>query len=85
MPTRFMNSASNNRRRSSTCRAGAGPTWRYAIPGRGAVDWPETLRLLVAAGYRGGLSVELEDADFHGTGADEKRGLILAREFLERC
>ncbi len=59
------------------------PSWRYALPGRGAVDWPETLRILAAAGYRGGISVELEDADFHGTEADEKRGLILAREFLE--
>ena len=63
-----------------------GPTWRYTIPGRGAVDWPETLRVLAAAGgYRGGVSVELEDADFNGTEAGEKRGLILAREFLEGC
>lgn len=62
-----------------------GPTWRYTIPGRGAVDWPETLRVLVAAGYRGGISVELEDADFNGTEAGEKRGLILARGFLESC
>ena len=61
------------------------PAWRYAIPGRGAVDWPETLRTLAAAGYRGGVSVELEDLEFHGTEDAEKRGLILSREFLERC
>ena len=63
----------------------SGPTWRYTIPGHGAVDWLETLRVLAEAGYEGGVSVELEDLDFHGTEDAEKRGLILSREFLEGC
>ena len=63
----------------------SGPTWRYVIPGRGAVDWPETLRTLAASGYAGGVSVELEDLDFHGREESEKRGLLLARDFLAGC
>ena len=63
----------------------SGPAWRYVIPGRGATDWPETLRTLAAAGYAGGISVELEDLDFHGREESEKRGLLLARDFLAGC
>jgi sugar phosphate isomerase/epimerase len=56
--------------------------WRYAIPGRGAVKWPALLSALHAGGYRGGVSIELEDEQFNGTEAGEKQGLIEARDFL---
>ena len=61
------------------------PTWRYTIPGHGVTNWPETFRVLAAAGYQGGVSVELEDMNFNGTEDGEKRGLILSREFLTGC
>jgi sugar phosphate isomerase/epimerase len=60
-------------------------SWRYCIPGHGQVRWGEALRLLAAAGYRGYVSVELEDGDFNGSEAGEKLGLVLARQYLEGC
>jgi sugar phosphate isomerase/epimerase len=60
-----------------------GHGWRYALPGRGAVDWPAVLRALADAGYRGGISVELEDEEFLGDEESERRGLIEARRFLQ--
>jgi sugar phosphate isomerase/epimerase len=62
-----------------------GLSWRYAIPGHGAVRWVEIFRILVDAGYRGVVSVELEDENFNGTMAGEKAGLIHARNFLQGC
>ncbi len=56
--------------------------WRYAIPGRGAVKWPTLLSALQAGGYRGGISIELEDEQFNGAEAGERQGLIEARDFL---
>ena len=69
---------------ATTSRWGGG-TWRYTIPGHGATDWTETLRGLEAAGYRGGVSIELEDENFNGTEAGEQRGLVQSREFLAGC
>ena len=59
--------------------------WRYTIPGHGQARWVETLRVLKSAGYKGCVSVELEDANFNGTEEGEKRGLIQSRQFLEGC
>ncbi len=63
----------------------AGNAWRYTLPGRGGVAWPEILRTLSDAGYSGKVSIELEDEDFCGSEAGEQRGLIVARDFLEGC
>jgi sugar phosphate isomerase/epimerase len=57
--------------------------WRYTIPGHGCTRWSEALRILKAAGYKGGVSVELEDENFNGTEAGEKAGLRYALEFLK--
>ena len=62
-----------------------GGTWRYTIPGHGVTNWTETFRGLEAAGYQGGVSIELEDENFNGTEAGERRGLVKSREFLEGC
>ena len=62
----------------------AGNAWRYTLPGRGEVAWPEVLKILCEAGYRGRVSVEMEDEDFCSTEAGEQHGLLLARDFLER-
>lgn len=63
----------------------AGNAWRYTLPGRGEVAWPEVFRTLSDAGYSGKVSIELEDEDFCGSEAGEQRGLIVARDFLEGC
>lgn len=66
----------------ATSRGFGGHAWRYALPGRGHVPWPGVLSALAAAGYRGPLSIELEDDQFNGTRDGEQRGLVEARDFL---
>lgn len=61
-----------------------GYCWRYCIPGRGIGPWGKMLSELKAGGYRGGISVELEDRDFNGSEEGEKRGLVASREFLAK-
>jgi len=56
--------------------------WRYTIPGHGQARWVEIFQILKKAGYKGCVSVELEDANFNGTEEGEKRGFILSRQFL---
>jgi sugar phosphate isomerase/epimerase len=63
-------------------RAFGGHHWRYALPGRGACRWQEILAALHEHGYRGLLSVELEDDQYNGSTGGEQRGLIEARAFL---
>ncbi len=63
---------------------GGGP-WRYTLPGHGEANWHETFRVLAAGGYQGLVSIELEDENFNGSEAGEKRGLIKSREYLEGC
>ena len=59
-----------------------GLSWRYAIPGGGAVPWATVLAALKEAKYDGVVSVEMEDEDFAGTEEAEKRGLCEAIRFL---
>jgi sugar phosphate isomerase/epimerase len=56
--------------------------WRYAIPGKGIVRWGEIFSILKSAGYRGVVSVELEDENFNGSESGEKAGLVQSLEFL---
>ena len=62
-----------------------GVLWRYTIPGHGQMRWIKGFQILAEAGYKGKVSIELEDANFNGTEEGEKRGLLLARNFLEGC
>jgi sugar phosphate isomerase/epimerase len=59
-----------------------GHSWRYCIPGHGQAPWGKMLAMLKDAGYRGFVSIELEDADFNGTESGEQRGLLASRDFL---
>jgi sugar phosphate isomerase/epimerase len=59
--------------------------WRYTIPGHGVMPWIEAFHILSANGYRGAISVELEDENFNGTEAGEKQGLSLACNYLQGC
>ena len=59
--------------------------WRYTIPGHGGTNWQEICRILVGAGYKGALCIELEDRDYHGSEVLEKQGLIDGANFLATC
>jgi sugar phosphate isomerase/epimerase len=59
--------------------------WRYALPGRGETRWPEVFRVLADHGYRGAVSVELEDADYATSEDREQAGLIESLAFLRAC
>lgn len=59
--------------------------WRYTIPGHGGTPWTEVCRILVEANYAGVISIELEDADYHGSDALEQQGLLDAGLFLASC
>jgi sugar phosphate isomerase/epimerase len=56
--------------------------WRYTLPGRGDTPWAEVFGVLRAHGYRGAVSVELEDEEFNGTERGEKDALIASLGFL---
>ena len=56
--------------------------WRYTIPGHGSAPWGTLLSILEDAGYDGLISIELEDADFTGSGQADKDGFIASRDFL---
>ena len=56
--------------------------WRYAIPGHGCVRWIEAFRLLSEAGFKGAVTVELEDGNFNGSEAGEKQGILAAARNL---
>jgi sugar phosphate isomerase/epimerase len=56
--------------------------WRYTIPGHGVARWTEIFKTLAAQGYKGLVSIELEDENFNGTETGEKAGLLRSMEFL---
>ncbi|HQY88658.1 MAG TPA: sugar phosphate isomerase/epimerase [Tepidisphaeraceae bacterium] len=62
-----------------------GNIWRYTLPGHGLSDWPTILKILHENGFKGAISVELEDDRFNGTEAGEKEGLIASANFLAAC
>lgn len=59
--------------------------WRYTIPGHGEMRWVEAFQILKDAGYKGCVSIELEDCNFNGTEEGEKLGFVSGRKFLEGC
>jgi len=61
-----------------------GNSWRYTLPGCGDVPWNALIQTLITNRYEGKISIELEDEEYSGTEAAEVKGLLLARDFLER-
>jgi sugar phosphate isomerase/epimerase len=59
--------------------------WRYTIPGHGVARWTEIFRILVSAGYKGVVSIELEDENFNGSAEGERAGILHGRDFLQSC
>lgn len=58
--------------------------WRYTIPGEGEADWGKIAFELEWAGYRGAVTVELEDHRYQGTVEEHRRGLSKAYRHLAR-
>ena len=59
--------------------------WRYTIPGHGNSNWSEICRLLSEQNYGGAICIELEDANYNGSEAGEKAGLLAGAQFLSDC
>ncbi|HTW93233.1 MAG TPA: sugar phosphate isomerase/epimerase family protein [Tepidisphaeraceae bacterium] len=59
--------------------------WRYTIPGHGHAPWRKLLERLQSSGFKDCVSVELEDEDFNGAEATERRGLLESLNFLKGC
>lgn len=59
--------------------------WRYTIPGHGGTPWLEVFRILEASGYKGAVSIELEDSDYTGSPEAEQHGLLDGAQFLAGC
>ena len=57
-------------------------TWRYTLPGHGIARWGESFKILKAAGYKGAVSVELEDENFNGSEEGEKKALEMSIAYL---
>lgn len=62
-----------------------GWSWRYTIPGHGQARWPAIFQQLKDDGFKGMVSIELEDLRFNGSEEGEKLGLVKSREYLEGC
>jgi sugar phosphate isomerase/epimerase len=60
-----------------------GTSWRYCIPGHGVARWAKILCALNTAGFKGKISIELEDCNFNGTEAGEKLGITNGAKVLE--
>lgn len=59
-----------------------GHYWRYTIPGHGQVRWTRCFEVLAQAGYKGMVSIELEDERFNVSADGERDGLNAGRDFL---
>lgn len=59
--------------------------WRYCAPGHGTMRWRCAFSILHERGYKGCVSVELEDVHFNGAEDSEKKGLLVSGQFLSGC
>lgn len=57
-------------------------SWRYTIPGQGDVDWGKVALRLEKVGYKGPISIELEDHRYWGSIEAERKGIEKAKEHL---
>jgi sugar phosphate isomerase/epimerase len=56
--------------------------WRYTIPGAGLTPWTTVFAILVDNGYQGAVCIELEDANYNGSEAGEKAGILAGAQYL---
>jgi sugar phosphate isomerase/epimerase len=59
--------------------------WHVAkLPGLGDVDWSAVFAALTDVGYRGAVSIEVEDRAYEGSLEDRKRALRQSKRYLEQ-
>lgn len=59
--------------------------WHIAkLPGLGDVDWRAVFAALTDVGYRGAVSIEVEDRAYEGSLEDRKRALRQSKRYLEQ-
>jgi sugar phosphate isomerase/epimerase len=59
--------------------------WHIAkLPGLGDVDWSAVFAALTDVGYRGAVSIEVEDRAYEGSLEDRKRALRQSKRYLEQ-
>lgn len=63
----------------------SGNHWRYTLPGHGQMRWQHAFSILEERGYKGSISIEMEDTRFKGSEETEKEGLLHAAQFLSGC
>ncbi len=59
--------------------------WRFRMPGLGQVDFKAMIKALKEIGYDDVVSIEHEDPLYEGSEDKVKEGLLLGREYLEKC
>ena len=59
------------------------PAQDASHPGHGLARWGEIFNVLKNSGYRGAVSVELEDENFNGSEDGEKRALEMSIAYLK--
>lgn len=59
-------------------------SWRYTIPGHGEVEWSKVAVRLDRIGYKGAVSIELEDHRYWGSLEAERLGIVKAAEHLSK-
>jgi len=58
--------------------------WRYCIPGSGLLNWATLLAIFQASGYRGCLSIELEDEVWEHSEGQILQALLLSQRLLDQ-
>ncbi|MBD3354133.1 MAG: TIM barrel protein [Candidatus Lokiarchaeota archaeon] len=58
--------------------------YTFRIPGKGDLDWGSYIDALKDVGYKGVLSIELEDPDYEKDLESVKTGLLESKSFLEQ-
>ncbi|GGD78313.1 sugar phosphate isomerase/epimerase family protein [Paenibacillus nasutitermitis] len=59
-------------------------SWRYTIPGHGDVEWSKVAVRLDRIGYKGAVSIELEDHRYWGSLEAERLGIVKAAGHLAK-
>jgi len=58
--------------------------WRYRLPGYGSINWAHFIATLNEVGYDDVLAIEHEDEIYYGSVDLNKKGLLMAKKYLEQ-
>jgi sugar phosphate isomerase/epimerase len=58
--------------------------WRYRLPGYGSINWAQFIATLNEVGYDDVLAIEHEDEIYYGSVDLNKKGLLMAKTYLDQ-